>query len=371
VFRLLFSVEPKNKSSDLFNREKEINNLTESAEKDKIIILYGLRRIGKTSLLKTYLNTTEHYHVFMDCRAFFTENRVDKVRFENELLSALTNEMKRNKLISLLKNISSINLKGVELQFSGTKKTPSLAGVLKEVDSVLEKKSKRLIIAFDEAQILRFYGKDGSDLLYLMAYCYDNLDNIVFMLTGSEIGLLFDFLKLEDPEMPLFGRYIREISLNRFEPSKSKEFLKKGMQELGHIISDNDLEKVVARLDGIVGYLSIFGYECYRNDYDVEKSLEKAENLADSLVKKEINSLVNRSANYAYCLNAIALNMNRFSLIKKFIKANYGGIYDSTLSNILNSLQKHSIIDAEYDKRKKTYYFPDPVVQRFCAGIRF
>lgn len=368
---MLFSVEPKHKASDLFNREKEIKNLTESAEKDKIIILYGLRRIGKTSLLKTYLNTTDHYNVFMDCRAFFTENRVDKVRFENELLSALTNEMKRNKLISLLKNISSINLKGIELQISGKKDPLCLADVLKEVDSVMGKKSKRLIIAFDEAQILRFYGKDGSDLLYLMAYCYDNLDNIVFMLTGSEIGLLFDFLKLEDPEMPLFGRYIQEISLSRFEPPQSKEFLKKGMQELGHTISDNNLEKVVARLDGIVGYLSIFGYECYRNDYDIEKSLEKAENLADSLVKQEISSLVNRSLNYAYCLNAIALNMNRFSLIKKFIQANYGGIYDSTLSNILNSLQKHSIIDVEYNKRKKIYYFPDPVVQRYCAAMRF
>jgi len=63
--------------------------------------------------------------------------------------------------------------------------------------------------------------------------------------------------------------------------------------------------------------------------------------------------------------------MNRFSLIKKFIKANYGGIYDSTLSNILNSLQKHSIIDAEYDKRKKSIIFPTLLFKDIVQGFVF
>lgn len=367
---MLFSIEPKAEAYDLFNRETEIKKLSESVEMDKIIILFGLRRIGKTSLIRTYLNTTENYSIFMDCRGFINENRIDKQRFETELLSALKEEMKRNKITGILKNISSVNFKGVELKLSANKTEPSIADVLKEIDTVLEKKKKRLIIALDEAQLLKYYGKNGSDLLYLMAYAYDNLKHIVFILTGSEIGLLFDFLKLDDPDMPLYGRYITEMSLKRFEPIKSKEFLKNGMKELGHNILETDIEKVVARLDGIVGYLSIFGYECYRNNYDVEKSLEKAEQLADSLVKKEIEALISRSSNYAYCLNAIALNMNRFSLIKRFIKANFGNIYDSTLSNVLNSLQKHSVIDVEYDKRAKVYYFPDPVIQRYCAGMK-
>ena len=367
---MLFSIEPKAERYDLFNREQEIKKLSESVETDKIIILFGLRRIGKTSLIKTYLNTTENYSIFMDCRGFISEGRIDKQRFEMDLFSALKEEMKRDKLLGLLKNISSVSIKGIELKISADETTPSIANILKEIDTVLEKKKKRLIIAFDEAQLLKYYGRDGSDLLYLMAYAYDNLKHIVFILTGSEIGLLFDFLKLEDPDMPLYGRYITEMSLKRFEPSKSKDFLKKGMKELGHDMTERDVERVVTRLDGIVGYLSIFGYECYRNDYDVEKSLEKAERLANALVKKEIDTLINRSSNYAYCLNAIALNMNRFSLIKRFIKANFGNIYDSTLSNVLNSLQKHSIIDVEYDKRAKVYYFPDPVVQRYCAGMK-
>jgi len=253
---LLFSIEPKAERYDLFNREQEIKKLSESVETDKIIILFGLRRIGKTSLIKTYLNTTENYSIFMDCRGFISEGRIDKQRFEMDLFSALKEEMKRDKLLGLLKNISSVSIKGIELKISADETTPSIANILKEIDTVLEKKKKRLIIAFDEAQLLKYYGRDGSDLLYLMAYAYDNLKHIVFILTGSEIGLLFDFLKLEDPDMPLYGRYITEMSLKRFEPSKSKDFLKKGMKELGHDMTERDVERVVTRLDGIVGYLS-------------------------------------------------------------------------------------------------------------------
>jgi len=367
---MLFSVEPKNQKYDLFNREEDLKRLSWNIERDKMIILYGLRRIGKTSLIKTYLNTTEHYSLFVDCRKFITGNKVEKSRFQNELLNQLEKELKRNKLTGLLKKIASVTIKGVEINLNSQKGKHSLSDILQELDTVLVKRDKRLVIVFDEAQILRLYGRGGIDLLYLFAYVYDNLKNVVFILTGSEVGLLFDFLKLYDPKQPLYGRYVTEMVLKRFEENDSRNFIISGMKEIGHELSKNELDAVVSKLDGIVGYLSMFGYEYYRYNGDMDKALKKVEQLAQALVKKEIESLIKNSKNYAYCLNAIALNMNRFSTISRFIKANFGNIYDSTLSNILNSLQKHSIIDVHYEKRKKLYYFPDPLVQRYCAQLR-
>ncbi|WP_234394319.1 hypothetical protein [Thermococcus piezophilus] len=49
---------------------------------------------------------------------------------------------------------------------------------------------RRVVIAFDEAQYLRFGGATKYD--GIIAYAVDNLKNLTFILTGSEVGLLFD-----------------------------------------------------------------------------------------------------------------------------------------------------------------------------------
>ena len=86
----------------------------------------------------------------------------------------------------------------------------NLYGVLERIDSIGE----RFIIAIDEVQHLRF---SNSRYAELIAWAMDELQNMGFILTGSEIGLLEDFLGLHDPESALFGRAHREIRLKRVE----------------------------------------------------------------------------------------------------------------------------------------------------------
>jgi len=76
----------------------------------------------------------------------------------------------------------------------------------------------------------------------------------------------------------------------------------------------NELKRAVGNdrlivLDGIVGYLAIFGYEVYKNGPDFETALEKAGVMAKGLVKKEIDDLLARSINYGYALKAVAFGM--------------------------------------------------------------
>jgi len=72
-----------------------------------------------------------------------------------------------------------------------------------------------LVVAFDEAQLLRFLtgGKGKIDFREFFAYIYDNLKNIRLVLTGSEMGLLLDFLGFNESGKPLYGRYREEIIL--------------------------------------------------------------------------------------------------------------------------------------------------------------
>ncbi|WP_297499331.1 hypothetical protein [Thermococcus sp.] len=76
---------------------------------------------------------------------------------------------------------------------------PDLAEILEKISSWAENEGIRVIIAFDEAQYLRFSGIRYDSLI---AYAVDNLPGITFALTGSEVGMLHDFLGLEDPKNP-------------------------------------------------------------------------------------------------------------------------------------------------------------------------
>ena len=42
------------------------------------------------------------------------------------------------------------------------------------------------------------------------------MGRVTFIVTGSEVGVLKDFLRIEDSEAPLYGRYIREVYADRF-----------------------------------------------------------------------------------------------------------------------------------------------------------
>ena len=369
---MLFSIAPKKKKSDLFNRESEYKKLEKDVQTGRIILLDGLRRIGKTSLLKVFLNENDYFNIMIDCRAFEKNYRINKREFKRAISEEIDKQIKASKFKKLLQNFSELGIGEITIRLNSKLHTsdPNLSEILTELNTVMEKKEKKFIIAFDEAQFLRFYGKGGHELLQMLAYAYDNLDNILFILTGSEVGLLHDFLNVEDPDAPLYGRYINEITLKRFEKTKSIEFLKQGFAESNIKISDEEILKVVEKLDGIVGYLTMFGYGAItESDFDLKSNLFRTSEMAEKIVKKEVKTLIAKSPNYGYVLNAIAYGMNRYSKVKKYIDNNFTEISDTTLSKILLSLKKQSFIDFEYNKSQKLYFFPDPVIANVCEDI--
>ncbi|WP_054843564.1 ATP-binding protein [Vulcanisaeta souniana] len=68
--------------------------------------------------------------------------------------------------------------------------------------NALSKNLSQIVIAIDEAQILRMMRGFGKiDFTQVLAYTYDNLNNVKVVLTGSEVGLLHDFLGLDNPQI--------------------------------------------------------------------------------------------------------------------------------------------------------------------------
>jgi len=64
---LYFDVRPKETLGDLYDREEELRALRSSLS-EPIVLLTGIRRIGKTSILKVLLSEVEVPYALVDVR---------------------------------------------------------------------------------------------------------------------------------------------------------------------------------------------------------------------------------------------------------------------------------------------------------------
>ena len=355
---MLFDPAPKTRKEELFDREKELKSLERAVESSPIVLVLGIRRIGKTSLLKVFLSEFKGLALFLDAR------KLDELGYTRRALytllsDELTKFSKLHGVLEAFKGIRGVTVSsfGIELDWS---RGASISKLFEKLDELAESRGEKALIVIDEAQLLRYlrgYGK--PDIRQTIAYAYDNLRNVCFILSGSEIGLLTDFIGIEDPESPLYGRYSEVVELERFNRDLSLEFLRKGFEELRVNVSEELLERAVDSLDGIPGWLAYFGYLYSHNKKGLEDVIEEAVNLASSEIKK----IARMSPHYPYVLKAVAEGNETWSEIKKAVELRTGRFLQSaTLSRILENLIKMGILQ----KKEKKYSFPDPVVKEAC-----
>ena len=355
---MLFDPRPKEKREELFDREKELSSLTYFVEAGSPLILcLGIRRIGKTSLVKVFLNENNLPSIYIDAR------RLSDYGYSRAgLYSILSKEFTRirgrfREIVEYLKHLRGITIEKYTIVFDWKSKELSITSILEETDGYARDRGTVFLFVVDEAQELRFLkGYRKPDFRKIIAYTYDNLKNIKFVLTGSEIGMLYDFLELDRRESPLYGRVYDEIIVERFDEEKSIEFLETGFLEAGVKVQRRELEKVVGILDGIPGWLAFYGYEAVkkRRTDILDNVLAKAVDLALSELKK----LASLSENYRYVLRAIAMGFKNWSSIKKAVEAWTGRhLPDKTLRRSLKRLADMSIIA----KKNNEYSFLDPI----------
>ena len=355
---MLFSPYPKTKREELFDRERELKELKEAVKRgERLLLLLGLRRLGKSSLLNVTLNELTYPSIKVDVRKTYSEfSSVNRYVIGKMLLSGMSG---RKKLVEetklFLERIRGVSVSGLRLEI--TSKDFSITELLEALNEYGEK-SGRVIIAFDEAQYLRFGGATRYD--GILAYAVDNLENITFILTGSEVGLLFDFLKFDDPEAPLFGRYHHDITLDRFSPEMSAEFLRNGFEEANFEVSEQEIEGAVEELDGIPGWLALYGYTRVTRNLGHEETINEVLREAKSLIQTELSKLFAYSPRYRVILKAIALGYSRWKDIKDYLTLKLGYINDSNFSALIENLVKSGYVE----KKEGRYIIPDPVLEK-------
>lgn len=338
----LFDLRPKTSREELFDREKELEELCKAIDRgNPLIAVLGIRRIGKTSLLRTFLNETTG--LYIDMRGILKEYELWSRIGDSFSLSI-------NKLKRFIESIRGITVAGinVEIKWKG-RDSVSFIGLLEEIN----KRKEKFAVVLDEVQSTK--PPLSAMLRNAIAYAYDNLENIVFIVAGSEIGMLQNFLKLEDPTSPLYGRHTYDIIVERFTRDLAKEFLLKGFKEEGVEPSADVVEDALNFFDGIVGWLVLFG----RKYVEGVRNFDNLKNIAIELAQEELKKLNPREK---IVLKAIANGCKSWSEVYSYTADHYGIILPkSTLSRIIDKLEKLSIIE--------NYRFLDPVYREASLRI--
>jgi len=345
---MYFDIEPKSKKEDFFNYEQEYKEVKKALERiEKIIAVVGVRRVGKTSLLNLIYNEIKSQKLWLDGRIV--------TKPKKEIFAAVYETIKSNEP-KIFGKIESLNISAFGLGLSiklGREKESEIEKMIKEAD--------RLCVFIDEAQ--RMKTKDLADVL---SYFYDRHPNVSFILSGSEVGLIEGLLGENNAEHPLYGRAIVKITMNRLDKNKGFEFLKKGFEQLKLEINEEEIEEAVTELDGLIGWLTLYGYErgIKKNKDALNKTIEIASQIAASELVHFLKGVKNRSLyiNILRNCNGISWDELRFRASKDIGKQLNPNLFNFALRKLLD----YSFVE----KRDNKYYLSDPILSKAVFQIR-
>ncbi|MEM2599924.1 MAG: ATP-binding protein [Thermoproteota archaeon] len=340
---MLFDIRPKSSRSDLFDRENELRELDRAVDHGRpLTLVLGIRRIGKTSLVKAFLG--ERRGLYLDARGVSRRSELYE-RIGDGLYSSLS---RVRRLLEGIRGVS-FSAAGVEVRWRGSDSV-SFMGLLQEIN----RRGERFILVVDEVQSLK--PPLSAELRNLIAYSYDNLENISLVISGSEIGLLRSFLGVDNPSSPLYGRYVHEVHVERFSGGLSREFLVEGFKEEGLKPPSKTIEEAVELFDGIVGWLVFFG----RSYADGTRNISRIFDMAVNLALEELKKLNEREK---IILKAIAEGADSWSRVRSLVSEKRGIVLPkSTLTRIIDKLEMMSIV--------KDYEFLDPIYREACRKLR-
>ncbi len=364
---MLFDVNPKERREDFYDRDAELSEVLEALRLgERLVVVFGVRRIGKSSLVKVALKEASLPYVLVDViDVYYSENMVTIPYLIRYLVEGFKKHMKWYErlgfnLKEVLGRIRKIRVKGYEIEVEPTARI-SLTTLLSEIDLWCRRHGMRFVFVYDEAQYLRF-----SNVRYdgILAWAIDNLSNVTFILTGSEVGVLKEFLRVDDPKAPLFGRYMREIYVDRFTREQSMDFLIQGFKELEKEVELREVEDAVETFDGLVGWLTHYGYYRAVRKLPHKKAMAKVFEEGSKLALEELVRVIAPSRKrYSAILKAVAHGAESWSDIKAYTVARTGPITDKRFTELLKNLVKYGYLVKENNK----YKIPDPIIKHLAT----
>ncbi|MCD8205813.1 MAG: AAA family ATPase [Clostridia bacterium] len=309
-----------------YGRENELRIISEALNKPYcFVMVYGKRRVGKTTLLLHALDSDEAKTIYYECAETSMANNVDKFLFT-------------------LKDCGVIDYDIVMRDFD-------------DVFRFLDRLNVTLNIVIDEYQYLRDLDS-GCDSIF-QKVADGSLGHIRLFICGSHVGMMRD---LTNSSNPLYGRFSDIIELGEWDYRESA-----------------CLYPELCAYDKVALYAVFGGSPYIVSKIEGKKTLR--ENIVDLYLKKDavafsyVDKLIMTTSSQRPAvisvLQALGNGKNKFSEIgdKSHISDN------ATLSKTLNLAISLHLIKKEYpinklgDSKKAWYEIDDNVVRFFYAFI--
>ena len=352
---MLFDLTPKEDISELFDRKRELAELHDAMKRDeKFTIVYGIRRIGKTSLIRSFISEKEFLSVFLDVRQIYYTHK------KNVPSEAVYEQILRG-FTDLLLELGISSDEQIDIFSAGEN---NITNLLSDIDKWCLTRKAKFLLAIDEAQYLRFSRKVSYD--GVIAWSLDNLRNVFFVISGSEVGVLRGMLDFENTKAPLYGRFKNEILLKKLNNEESTEFLKHGFEEQGRKISDKEVNQVIERIGGLIGWLTYYGHYRTADKMGHDDALGRIFSEGSKIAMSEVDDLTKKSkTRYMAIMMAISKGMGTWTDIKTYTVGKTGKIPDSGLDMLLSSLIKFSIVEKNSEGN---YVIVDPILKEYLLS---
>ena len=302
------------------NRQKELKLLEEEYLNSdfRFTVMYGRRRVGKTTLLKEYITSKPYIYFLVTLEALPTVIE----RFQNLVADFLEDEFLRE-----------IELKSFEQIFSYLAK---------------QNLSKKIIIVIDEFQYL---GKLDKSIPSQFQYIVDEIlknKNIHLVLCGSIISMMYE--QTLSYNSPLYGRRTSSIKLDALNFEYLSAFFPKK--------NEIELIELYAVLYGVPKYLELF-----KGGGDIFEAIEK--NILDknAFLYEEprfiLQNEVNEPMTYFTILETIANGEHKLGSIAGKLNKNVQNItsFISKLIELEIIYKEVPITEKLPNKSKKGLYF--------------
>ena len=266
----------------------ETATLTRYITNGNNVALISPRRLGKTGLIEHCFHQKqikEAYHTFL-IDIYATKNLQE---FVFELGKGILNGLKprgRKAWEVFLKSLSSLRT-SISFDFSGNPswnlemgdiKTPTIT--LDEIFHYLEQADKPCLISIDEFQVIAKYPE--SDVEATLRTHIQHCSNAKFIYAGSQRHMMGEIFT--SPSRPFYqSKAIMELS--PIDIDIYTEFIKKHFTENKKIITEETVQEVYQRFEGITWYIQFLANSLYAITAEGEEcTVDKVNTAVDNIL---------------------------------------------------------------------------------------
>lgn len=304
---------------------KELNTELTNCSKKSAILIYGKRRVGKSTLIKQTAKYFDGIVIYHTCVSSTFEGNLQL----------------------LYKSISD----ALSLPYM---KFDSLLDMM----NFLKIQNRKILLVIDEYSCLKQTKKKNEVDSYMQIIIDQLPENIKLILCGSYISIMKELL-LEDN--PLFGRFSLILHIHDFDYYEASKFY-----------SNLEVKDKVA-------FYAVFGGSPYvLENLDINSSLK--ENIIklllpeNALIKSHIENIMLKEIQKTFdvrILEVLGNGKKKYSEIKNIINDDDTGLLDKQLKILLDmeTIQKTEPINRKNDKKKQFYEITDNLMRFYFSFI--